>query len=365
MQARALKIVFGFNRSYDELLDWPFVFEPYRIAARLKAFKKPKSQVPGDINPILVEKYYDLLALPLANIINQSLGSLSWPSLWKSETVHVIPKNAAPASLAELRNLLCTPLFSKLMESFVLEKLKGEVSLSINQYGGIKGCSTVHFLADTWNKIMGCLDDGNTAANLVSIDFEKAFNRMDHQKCLDALLRLGASPTSINWVRSFLYGRQMSVKIGKDWSVPRPVPGGSPQGSILGNFLFCITTDIFAELPSPQVELFAPVEHETESDNDPVSPTSWCSDTGPNTEATSTPSARGQFATFQPPRCLLDLSGDYQSEDESFRFFRNRDRLSFDSSTDSEMEQVQVPNSACPDPIKRWYILMISIQWRK
>ena len=50
--------------------EWPVIFEPYQVAARLKAFRKPKSQVPGDINPVLVDKYYDLLALPLANNIN-------------------------------------------------------------------------------------------------------------------------------------------------------------------------------------------------------------------------------------------------------------------------------------------------------
>ena len=40
----------------------------------------------------------------------------------------------------------------------------------------------------------------------------------------------------------------MSVKIGKTLSTPRNVPGGSPQGSILGNYLFCATTDCFTGL---------------------------------------------------------------------------------------------------------------------
>ena len=127
---RTLRLVNKISQEYSPIpdpstdepkLEWPTVIEPYKIAARLRTFKKPKSQVPGDINPILVDKFHDLLAIPLAHIINQSLGSRSWPALWKSETVHVIPKNSAPTGLSELRNLSCMPLFSKLMESFVLD----------------------------------------------------------------------------------------------------------------------------------------------------------------------------------------------------------------------------------------------------
>ena len=39
----------------------------------------------------------------------------------------------------------------------------------------------------------------------------------------------------------------MQVKVGTELSEPRSVPGGSPQGSILGNFLFCVATSVLAE----------------------------------------------------------------------------------------------------------------------
>ena len=44
-------------------------------------------------------------------------------------------------------------------------------------------------------------------------------------------------------VATFLRGRSMTIRVGDSKSKLRPVPGGSPQGTLLGNFLFIITTD--------------------------------------------------------------------------------------------------------------------------
>ena len=97
--------------------------EVYEIAAALKACRKPKSRVKGDIDRRLVAKYTDLLAAPLHLIYTQVYDTLVWPELWSSETVHLIPKNSAPDGLKQLRNLSCTPLFSKVLESFILNSL--------------------------------------------------------------------------------------------------------------------------------------------------------------------------------------------------------------------------------------------------
>ena len=90
-------------------------------------------------------------------------------------------------------------------------------------------------------------------AKLMSVDFEKAFNRMDHATCLKALLRLGAKREDVELVCTFLSDRTMKVKVGDAYSSPRLVPGGSPQGSILGTFLFCAATNEFNELRAAPV----------------------------------------------------------------------------------------------------------------
>ena len=332
---------------------WTEYIHAYQVADRLKKFRKPKSTVAGDINPALINDNSDILALPLAFIFNQTLNTREWPELWKSETVHVIPKNSAPNGLGELRNLSCTPLVSKVLESFVLERLKNEVKLSRSQYGGVSGCSTSHFLIDTWNSILSGLEKGESAINLISVDFAKAFNRMDHVHCLEALTDLGASETSIDNVATFLYGRTMSVKIGNEFSNPKPVPGGSPQGSILGNFLFCATTDAFSKLRAevPEIDTSGSSSEDTVSVGEQLNPPST-----PST-AISTPTARGQFRQFLPPACLADLNGSYISDDEeSFRFLRERpvNRISSSDSQDSEDEEINMTRNQalCSDPIQ-------------
>ena len=67
--------------------------------------------------------------------------------------------------------------------------------------------------------------------------FEKAFNRMDHAKCLAALKDHGATDVSIEMASAFLQGRSMYVRVGSTLLNPRAINGGSPEGSILGNLI--------------------------------------------------------------------------------------------------------------------------------
>ena len=77
------------------------------------------------------------------------------------------------------------------MESFLLERLQSEVKLKPNQFGGIKKTGTTHFLAETVQRILDCLDDGVSAVSLMAVDFSKAFNRMRHTVCINELAKRG------------------------------------------------------------------------------------------------------------------------------------------------------------------------------
>ena len=222
----------------------PFpLMEPHQVSALIKAGKKPKSAVCGDLLPSLVNECADLTAVPATRIINFCLQTGQWPSPWRMETQSAIPKKEGAATFDQLRNLSCTNGLSKVMESVVLERLIKEVSVRRNQYGGIRGSSTNHFLVNMLDRILTYLEDPSNVVALMSVDFSKAFNRVDHRACLDALAEGGASTNSLAMVAAFLRKRRMRFKVNNVLSGERLVRGGSPQGTKLGNFLFIITID--------------------------------------------------------------------------------------------------------------------------
>ena len=205
--------------------------------------RKPKSMVSGDIFPSLVNASASSLKIPVTSIYNDILRTAIWPVIWKREYVTVIPKKKMPASLADLRNISCTPLLSKIFEAYMLKKIQEETALKPNQYGGVKGCSTTHMVVGLLQEICENAEDYRSATVLTAIDYSKAFNRVSFQHCLEAYRRKGASTPVLKIIASFLTNRTMSVKVGNEWSSPLDVNGGCPQGSVMGVHLFNTTTD--------------------------------------------------------------------------------------------------------------------------
>ena len=208
------------------------------ITERLKKCKKPRGLLYGDIFPHLVTKHASILSIPLQAIFNAALTNEVWPDPWKIEHVTPIPKCNQPTSFNELRNISCTTLFSKVLEFFVLEKAKTEIGANINQFGGIAGTSTNHYLISAWNMLLESLDNAErTAVSMISVDFAKAFNTMSHTACVNAFRHKGSSNHVTNMVSSFLSNRFMKIRVGDTYSDLRPINGRrKPSGDTVGQF---------------------------------------------------------------------------------------------------------------------------------
>ena len=233
-------------------------FTADRTAELLGAVKKSDSYVDGDPLPHLVRSFPRAFARPITAIFNDINETGTWPTSWKTEHLTIIPKNPNPADLSECRNISCTSIFSTVMEGQVLQQLRGELQPDPSQYGGIPKCGVEHMMVDLWEKVLTVLEGGQKAAILLGVDYEKAFNRMDHSVCLSQLEKLGASEGSLSLVRAFLEGRQMTIKNDNHKAEPVKISKGSPQGSVLGCLLYCVTTQLLT------VGIRANTDHEEE-----------------------------------------------------------------------------------------------------
>ena len=129
------------------------------------------------------------------------------------------------------------------MEKIVVQWLMGYIKDKIDtqQFGGQKGNSISHYMIELINFILQNQDYDLPIAVLVStIDFSKAFNRINHNLIITKLADMGVPGWLLNIVMGFLEDRTLLVRFNGESSESKALPGGGPQGTLLGLLLFLI-----------------------------------------------------------------------------------------------------------------------------
>ena len=176
----------------------------------------------------------------LTCIINTSIVTGSFPSMWKHAIVVPIFKSGDINEPKDYRPISLLPIISKVLEKVIAGQLMAHLErnhlLSKTQHGFRASFSTESALLKLSDKLYQNID--TKQLSLITLcDLSKAFDSINHKMLMRKLNMLKIDSF---WFNSYLHKRTQSVRIGKHISDKIDVSYGVPQGSVLGPILFII-----------------------------------------------------------------------------------------------------------------------------
>ena len=148
-------------------------------------------------------------------------------------------KNWRPISLLNVDYKICSKAISIRLSKVLEFIVDPDQTCSVP---GRKISANLHTLRD----ILDYLDRTGEAGILVSLDQEKAFDRVNRSFLQSLLTRFGFGPSFCNWINTFYKGANMRVIVNEWLTEPIPLSRGVRQGDSLSPMLYILCVETLA-----------------------------------------------------------------------------------------------------------------------
>ena len=230
---------------------------PELVCKIIGELRNSKSTGLDNIDTFVLKIVRNEITPAVTHIVNLSINSSTFPTLWKHAKVIPLLKPGSDDQLdpKSYRPVALLPVVSKVLERVIflqtVQYLNDHNLLHPNHHGFRSQHSTTTAMLQMYDSWVEAANRGEMAG-VAMIDQSAAFDCVDHTLLIDKLKLYGWEEKTLDWTINYLSDREQSCSVESFLSQPIGVKVGVPQGSILGPLYYCIFTNDFPEIVHEQ-----------------------------------------------------------------------------------------------------------------
>lgn len=218
------------------------------LTSSLKTQSKNKAPGPDGFSAEFYTKFWGQLGPLLLEVINQAYTDGELPESMKASMTRLIfkkrgdvrdLKNWRPISLLNVDYKICSKVISLRLSKVLHAIIDPDQTCSIP---GRSITSNVVQLRDT----LDFIEQTEETGILVSLDQEKAFDRVNRVFLMDLLRRFGFGPGFCKWIDTFYAGAYMQIILNGWLTRPILLGRGVRQGDSLSPLLYVVCVEVLA-----------------------------------------------------------------------------------------------------------------------